>query len=128
MLKVLYSEFGLNMKRVPEDFRGVVTGFMVLLSKGLLDDDRWDWDVEQFEWQLYQAGFSDPTVLRTTLSVFLNNLRFDSNEAVINYQDARFRRFQYFRAMVDSTYPLDHVSPPFSPAELDEPDWGIWEA
>jgi hypothetical protein len=116
------------MKRVPEDIRGAVVGFMVLLSKGLLDDDRWEWDVERFDWKHYQAGFADPTILRTALTVFLNNLTIDDGGAIINYEDARFRGFQYFRALIDPAYPLAQVSPPFGAAELDEPDWREWEA
>jgi hypothetical protein len=116
------------MKRLPDDIRGAVTGFVVLLSKGLLDDDRWEWDVEGIEWHRYQAGFSDPTILRTSLSVFLNNLKFDDSWVIANYRDARFRGFQYFRVMIDPSYSLDQVSPPFGPEELDEPDWSVWEA
>ena len=116
------------MKTIPEDIRGAVTGFVILLSKGLLDDDIWDWDVERFEWQQYQAVFCDPSVLRTTLAVFLNNLRIDERGAVANYQESRFRGFQYFRAQIDPSYSLAQVTPPFMPAELDEPDWRIWEA
>lgn len=115
------------MNRVPDDFRYAVTGFAVLLCKGLLDDDRWDWDVEQIDWQHYQSGFADPTILRTTLSVFLNSLTVDDSGAVLNYQDARFRGFQYFRAMIDPSYPIAQVSPPFGLAELDEPDFLSWE-
>ncbi|QDU94378.1 hypothetical protein Pla8534_21670 [Lignipirellula cremea] len=103
-------------------------GFMVLLSKGLLDDDRWDWDVERSDWKHYQSGFCDPTILRTTLSVFLNNLTLDEESGVVNYHDAKFRGFQYFRALIDPTYPIAKVSPPFDSAELDEPDWRVWEA
>lgn len=122
------NTFGLKMMRVPDDIRGAVTGFVVLLCKGLLDDDRWDWDVEGIDWQHYRDGFGDPTILKTTLSVFLNNLKLDDSGAVVNYQDARFRGFQYFRALIDPSYPIDLVSPPFGSAELDEPDWRVWEA
>jgi hypothetical protein len=116
------------MMRVSDDFRGAVTGFVVLLCKGLLDDDRWEWDVERFEWRHYQDGFGDPTILKTTLSVFLNNLRVDESGAVVNYRDARFRGFQYFRALIDPSYPIADVSPPFTSTELDERDWRVWEA
>jgi len=115
------------MKRIPEEIRGAVVGFLVNLSTGLLDDDRWDWDVEQFDWQHYQEGFADPTILRTTLTVFLNNLWLDDSGAIANYQDARFRGMQYFRALIDKMYPLAQVSPPFESTELEEPDWRIWE-
>ena len=116
------------MNRIPDNIRGAVVGFMVHLSKGLLDDDRWDCDFERFDLKHYQAGFCDSTVLRTTLSVFLNNLTLDDGGTVVNYNDARFRGFQYFRALIDPTYPLAKISPPFDSAELDEPDWREWEA
>jgi hypothetical protein len=105
-----------------EDIRGAVTTFVVDLCKGLIDDDRWDWDVEQCDWTRYQQGFADPTILRTTLSVFLNNLKLDGSEVISNYPDASFRGFQYFRMMVDSSYPSAKVSPPFSLEELQEYD------
>src|SRR5205085_2088393 len=87
--------FDYTVKHVPDDIRGAVTGFMIHLCKGLLDDPRWDWDIEQIDWQNYQAAFSDSTILRTTLCVFLNCLTVDEHEAVVNYDDARFRGFQY---------------------------------
>lgn len=95
--------------------------------KGLLDDDRWDWDVERIEWPRYQEGFCDPTVLKTTLTVFLNNLQMDDGGVVVNYDDAKFRGFQYFRALIDPSYSIAQVTPPFESSELEEPDWRIWE-
>ena len=100
----------------------------MLLSKGLLDDDRWDWDIERFDWQRYRAAFADPTILRTTMAVFLNSLKLDEFGSVLNYEDARYRAFQYFRALVDPSYPIANVSPAFGPIEVEEPDWHRWEA
>jgi hypothetical protein len=116
------------MNHVPQDLRGAVTGFMILLCKGLIDDKRWDWDVERFDWKAYQAGFMEPSILKTTLAVFLNTLALDKTGRVTNYVDARFRGFQYFRALVDSSYPYKLVEPPFQAHEIEEPDWRIWEA
>lgn len=101
---------------------------MILLCKGLISDKRWDWDVERYDWKGYQAGFSDPSILKTTLSVFLNALELDEAGKVINYADARFRGFQYFRALVDPSYPYKSVEPPFQPHEIEEADWRVWEA
>jgi len=115
------------MDHLPDDFRGAVTGFVVLLCKGLLEDERWDWDLDECNWQRYKDGFADPTVLKTTISVFLNNLRLDDSGAVANYNDARFRGFQYFRALVDPSYSIADVSPPFGLPELEEADWREWE-
>ena len=110
------------MSHVPIELRGAVTGFIVDLCKGLIDDPRWDWDVEKCDWQGYQAGFSDPTILRTTVSVFLNTLATDEANKVTNYRDARFRAFQYFRALADPSYSWDSVQPAFQPHEIDEPE------
>ena len=115
------------MQGVSGELRGAVTGFVVRLCKGLIDDSRWNWDVEEFDWKCYQQGFCDPTILRTTLAVFLNTLKLDDVGNVINYDDARFRAFQYFRALVDPHYPYAGVTPPFQPFEIEEPDWFTWE-
>lgn len=115
------------MQGLSEEVRGAVAGFVVLLCKGLIDDSRWSWDVEQCDWKNYQAGFCDPTILRTSLAVFLNTLKLDDNGKVINYHDARFRAFQYFRAQIDPSYPWESVMPPFEPFEIEEQDWLIWE-
>lgn len=91
---------------------------MVLLCKGLMDDDRWDWDVEKCDWNKHQQGFLDPTILRTTLSVFMNSL--DSK----SYWDARYRAFQYFRMLIEPSYKPDT---PFTMEEMEEPNWYEWE-
>lgn len=115
------------MPSLSSDIRGAVAGFVILLSKGSMDDVRWDWDMEQFSWDKYHAAFCDPTILRTTLAVFLNTLELDDIGAVVNYRDARFRAFQYFRAMIgDRTYKMANVDPPFQPYEIEEHDWLIW--
>ncbi|MEW4453018.1 hypothetical protein AB1L30_10100 [Bremerella sp. JC817] len=118
--------------RVPPDVHGAVSGFLVLLVKGLLDDDRWDWDVDGLnrqEWKAFQEAILDPTHLRTTLAVYMNNLRLSADGRVLNYSDARFRAFQYFRAYLGlAGYTLASLSPPLEPWELEEPDWRTWEA
>jgi hypothetical protein len=110
------------MAHLSDDVRGAVNGFVIRVCKGLLDDPRWDWDIERFNWQEYLQGFNDPTILRTTIAVFLNNLEIDQTGSAVNYIDARFRAFQYFRMMIDPAYA--EVQPPFAPAELEEPD--LW--
>lgn len=116
------------MHHIPTELRGAVSGFVVLLCKGLLDDQRWNWDLDRCNWRGYQAGFMDASILRTALAVFLNTLEMDEAGAVTNYDGAKFRGFQYFRALVDSSYPFEAVEPPFQPHEIEEPDWRIWEA
>ncbi len=98
--------------------KGAVVGFIILLCKGLMEDARWNWDVEKCDWKNYQQAFLDPSILKTTLSVFVNCL--EDN----NYEDARYRAFQYFRRIIDSDYKPDQ---PFTIKEIEEPDWRIWE-
>lgn len=116
------------MHHVPKELRGAVTGFVILLCKGLIEDKRWNWDLDHCDWKRYQSGFLDPSALKITLAVFLNSLEMNEAGVVINYEDARFRGFQYFRAQVDPSYPIRAVEPPFQPHEIEEPDWRIWEA
>jgi hypothetical protein len=116
------------MGPVPPELKGAFSGFVVLLVKGLIDDTRWDWDLEKCDWKRYQAGFRDPSILKTTLAVFLNTLRTDDSGVTVNFRYARFRAFQYFRAHVDPAYPLKSVQPPFQAYEIEEPDWRLWEA
>jgi len=104
--------------------KGAVVGFITLLCKGLMDDERWDWDVEKCNWDDHQWGFTDPTVLKTTVSIFMNNL----NDRCDNYEDARFRAFQYFRMMITGhTEKPYKVEKWFSAEEFEEPDWYIWD-
>ena len=115
------------MKHIPEELRGAVIGFVILLSKGLLEDNRWDWDIDKCDWQHYRDGFCDSTILRTTLSIFMNNLMINELDIIVNYEDARFRAFQYFRQQIDPTYRSLNIEPPFKFSEIEEPDWLIWE-
>ena len=103
-----------------------MSDFFVSLVKGLLDDDRWSWDLDTLsdeDWKAYQQSILDPTHIRTTLAVFINNIRLDADNKVLNYVDARFRAFQYFRAYVSiGGYTWESVALPFQPWELEEPD------
>jgi hypothetical protein len=56
------------------------------------------------------------------MSVFMNTLKFDDADKVINYEDSRFRAFQYFRTTIDSIYPFTNVTPAFELSEIEEPD------
>jgi hypothetical protein len=110
--------------KLHDDIKGAVVGFTILLSKGLIEDDRWDWDVEKCNWKDYQESFTDPTHLRTTLSIFVNNLEVDETGKVLNYEDARFRAFQYFRPYFDRNCPRVE----FEDWEYEEPYFLDWES
>jgi hypothetical protein len=103
-----------------------VSGFLIHLVNGLLDDDRWDWDVDSLsedQWKSFQESILDPTHLRTTLAVFMNNLWCTVEGDVLNYVDARFRAFQYFRAyLAIGEFSRNQISPPLEQWELEEPD------
>ncbi len=118
--------------RVPADVHGALSGFLVLLIKGMLDDDRWDWDADglsESQWKAVQESILDPTHFRTTLAVFVNNLRINDEGRVLNFVDARFRGFQYFRAFLAIPgYSWETISPPLQQWEMEEPDWQTWEA
>jgi len=48
------------MKHISADLRGAVVGFVVLLSKGLIDNDKWDCNWEQYKlgflaWYIYES-------------------------------------------------------------------------
>ena len=108
--------------KISEDIKGAVSGFIIDLCKGLMEDERWDWDLEECDWEYYKKCFADPGILRTTIAVFMNNLEIDENGTVSNYEDASFRGFQYFRRCCDKNYELNN----FTDWELEEPDWQVW--
>lgn len=120
-----------ELTAIPDEISGATIGFVTLLAKGLIEDDRWDWDLDSLtieDWKHYQEAFVDPTILKTTLAVFMNSLQIDSGFHILNYIDARFRAFQYFRASLGfSDYEWDHITPPFAEIEIAEPDWHVWE-
>jgi len=112
------------MNQISADIRGAFNAYVILLSKGLLDDDRWDWDLERTDWEKYQACFGHPSMLRTAICIFVNNLKVNENGHVLNYLDARFRGFQYFRSCVEESYELTQELEAW---EYEEQDWLQWE-
>lgn len=107
------------MNRLPRELKIEIVDFIIELQKGLIDDERWDFDVETCDWNAYQASFLDPTHLRTTLAVWLNHLAMDSEGTVENWEEARFRAAQYFRQHLDPRYKAE---PPFEAWEIEEPE------
>ncbi len=103
---------------ISKDIKGAVVGFIMHLQKGMVDDDRWDWTMEKVDsnWQSYREAFFDPTIMRTTMSIFMNTL----NEDASNYEDAKFRAFQFFRRFNDG------YIVPFTLEEMEEPNWYTW--
>jgi len=108
------------MKNIPATIKFEIIDFIIDLQKGLIEDERWDFDLDECKWEAYQQSFLDPTHLRTTLSIWLNHLRLNEEDEIENSDDARFRAFQYFRAYFDHGYTF---KPPFESWELEEPDF-----
>ena len=113
------------MSQISSDIRGALTAYVVLLCKGLLDDDRWDWDVDDCNWDRYQKCFNDPSILRTTICVFVNNLEINDGNDIKNYTDARYRGFQYFRSCIEPEY---NLTKKLESWELEEQDFYEWES
>jgi len=93
--------------------QGTVVDFSLLLSKGYLEDDNWDWDFEKCDWERYRQCLVDPITIRTTMSVFMNCL--ENND----FEHAKYRAFQYFRMILEPEYKPE----PFTTQELEEPSW-----
>ena len=110
------------MPRLSLPLKIALSDFIIDLQGGLIDDERWNWDVERSDWKMYQESFLDPTVLRTTLAVWMNTIEMDENGNVTNESDAAFRAFQYFRHVFDLEYRESKEAPRFEPWEIEEPD------
>jgi hypothetical protein len=109
------------MTKLPLPLKTALSDFIIHLQGGLIDDERWSWDVEKSDWKRYQESFLDPTILRTTLAVWMNTIEIDETGNVTNEVDAAFRAFQYFRHMFDREYNATESAPTFEPWEVDEP-------
>ena len=109
------------MTKLPLPLKIALSGFIINLQGGLIDDDRWSWDVEKSDWELYQKSFLDGTIMRTTLAVWMNTIELDSAGNVTNEGDAAFRAFQYFRHMFDRDYNRSEDAPTFERWEIEEP-------
>jgi len=109
------------MTKLPLPLKMALSDFIIDLQKGLIDDERWNWDVEKSDWKQYQESFLDPTILRTTLAVWMNTINLDATGSVTNEVDAAFRAFQYFRHMFDREYVASEAAPTFEPWEIEEP-------
>ena len=118
--------------KLSDDVKGAVAGFLILLCKGLIDDERWDWDVEKCDWKKYQEAFCESWILRSTIAIFLNNLNFDKEGKVehTDYVDARFRAFCFFRmygGVEGGGKAYEGQKYEFEPWEFVEQPWIIWE-
>ena len=114
-----------NLDRVPASFKCALYWLLSDLTKGLLEDERWDFDSDWFfngrlDWDRYTAAILDPTVMGTVISVWTNNLAVDASDVISNPLHARFRAIQYFRTQFDDDYSFDKIEPPLAAWELRE--------
>ena len=110
-----------DMKKLSLPLKTAISNFLIDLQGGLIDDERWSWDVEKSDWKRYRECFLDPTILRTTIAVWMNTIELDEAGNVTNEVDAAFRAFQYFRHMFDHEYRTSEGAPTFEPWEIEEP-------
>ncbi len=109
------------MTPLPEPLKRALSDFILDLHGGLIEHDSWEWRVEDCDWERYKLALADPTILRTTLAVFLNRLPLESQDREADEDEAAFRAFQYFRHMWDSAYRESKDCPKFEPWEIAEP-------
>lgn len=110
-----------DLKQLPLPLKIALSDFIIFLQKGLIDDERWNWDLDNTDWKLYQEAFLDPTILRTTLAVWMNAVEMDDAGNVTNQSDAAFRAYQYFRQTFDHDYIRSENAPTFEAWEIEEP-------
>ena len=102
---------------LPASLKSGLYWFVSDLSKGLLENDQWDFDTEWFDndrldWDKYTAALLDPTVLTTTISIWMNNLAIDDAGCVSDAEHSAFRAAQYLRTQFDDAFTLDSIIPP----------------
>ncbi len=119
------ADFDDHPNRLTPSLKGALYWFVEDLTKGLLQDDNWNFDPEMFDderldWDRYLAVIQDPTIIKMVYTIWSNNLELNTHGAVLNELHARFRAFQYLRSQFDDSYTHDLVEPEFATWELEE--------
>lgn len=114
-----------HLDRIPGSLKSALYWFLSDVTKGLLEDDRWEFDSDWFstgrlDWDRYTAAIVDPTVMCTVISIWTNNLAVDENDEISNEVHAQFRAAQYLRTQFDDDYTCDMIDPPLAAWELRE--------
>ena len=110
---------------IPPSIKSALYWFVSDLTKGLLEHDQWDFESDDFEtgrfdWDRYTRALLDPTVLTTTVSIWMNNLAFDAQGNASNVEYSSFRAMQYLRTQFDDTFELHAIAPALAAWELRE--------
>lgn len=107
-----------HMPHLPHSLKDALRWFACDLSKGCLEDDRWDWDADNVDIERYRLAIADETCLQTVFTIWANVIVVDDDGVVQNRADAAFRAHQYVRSYIDHD---DTVDPPFEPWEVETP-------
>ena len=117
------------MNPIPHDLKSALYWFVSNISKGLLQNENWDFDpIEDFDsgtlcWDKYVQTINDSTVITTAFTIWMNNIQINENGMVENSEYAAFRAFQCLRTHFDTRFVHENIVPPFSEEELTEPQW-----
>ena len=106
------------MPHLPHSLKDALRWFACDLSKGCLEDDRWDWDADNVDITQFRLAIADETCLQTAFTIWANVIVTDDNGVVQNADEAAFRAHQYVRSYIDRDYVVD---PPFAPWEVETP-------
>ncbi len=99
--------------------------FVEDLSKGLLDNEGWDFDYENLDsieglWEKYQKAILDPSIIKLVFSIWSNNIEIDENGSVLNEDRSSLRAFQYLRSCFDPDFDAGDIVPPLEDWEMVE--------
>ncbi len=111
------------MPHLSHSLKSSLYWFVQDVSKGLLENDAWDFDFDLHvpDWTQYQATILEPTIFATAFSIWMNNIELDESGNVLNEEHAALRAFQCLRPHFDPTFSHKDVQPPFA-------DWELLEA
>ena len=117
------------MNSIPHDLKRALYWFVDYTTKGLLDNPAWDFDpveafeTEQLDWDKYIATITDPTIIKTAFTIWMNNIQMNDDGTVQNEDYAEWRAFQCLRPHFDDRFAHADIDPPFTDEELAEPQW-----
>ena len=99
--------------------------FVEDLSKGLLDNEDWDFGYENLDtieglWEKYQKAILDPSTIKQVFSIWSNNIEIDEKGNILNEDAASLRAFQYLRSCFDPDFDASDIVPPLEGWEIIE--------
>ena len=112
-------------KKLSPSLKSSLYWFVEDLSKGLLQDENWDFNLEYFDkhensWGKYQKTICDPFVMKQVFSIWSNNIELNEKEEVINDEHSAIRAFQFLRVQFDPNFTYEDIKPPLEDWETKE--------